>query len=229
MECSYRGYVDCFFRNVDLSKNKVNETFTFSGTQKQKENTIRVLFEKSGRVAHIPENLVEEFQKLTGLSITDSEIPIVKSNLFGPQLSLIEELTLDINQIKFIEEGAFKHLINLIQIWLSGNRIQSLTSNLFENNLKLKKIGLYNNKIKVISPQTFRHLNELTGVNLERNDCVNNRIGCWDWRCHTTINHTELNNDLLLCCKNHQKGTEFLNVGENNFYFMNIIKMIYFF
>jgi Leucine-rich repeat (LRR) protein len=228
LECDYGYYRDyygvdyycCDVDKVDLSKKTSSEKFTFSGTQEQKKNTTVIRFWEFGRVAHVPQNLVEEFPKLTDLWIEDSEIPIVRNNLLGPQFSWIETLSLEKNKIQIVEKEAFKHLPNLEEISLSDNQIQSLGAGVFQNNSKLKVIDLYGNKIKIIAPETFQHLNQLEWVNLERNDCVNKVIGCLV--CDTKIDHTELNSDLHACYENHKKSSDLLNEGETK-NFMKII------
>jgi hypothetical protein len=173
VKCSYNYDGRCVVYDVDLSKKTVNENFAFSATQKEREDTIRIelWFWGKGRVAHVPRNLVEEFRYLTTLLIKDSEIPIVKNDLLGPQFSQFESLHLSANKIKLIEDQAFQHLTNLEKIFLSQNEIQSLNGNIFRNNRKLKKISLWRNKIKTIAPDTFQNLDQLTRVNL-LNECV---------------------------------------------------------
>jgi Leucine-rich repeat (LRR) protein len=209
---SYYGY-GCKLRKVDLSKKTANEKFSFSGTLEQKKNITWIQFVQSGRVAHVPPNLVEKFPKLTDLWISDSEIPIVKNNLLGPQFSWIKGLWLEVNNIQIIEEEAFKHLHNLVKIYLYDNQIRSLGAKVFQNNRELKRIWLEGNKIKMIAPETFQHLNQLKFVDLEGNDCVDKRIGCW--YCDTKIDHTELNRALHACYENHKKSSDLLNEGEN--------------
>jgi Leucine-rich repeat (LRR) protein len=220
--CAYRYVLGhrCHVDNVDLSKKTLIEKFSFSGTQEQKKNPTLIWFQESGRVAHVPQNLVEEFPKLTQLVIADSEIPIVKNNLLGPQFSRIEKLNLYNNKIQIVEEQAFKHLHNLVWIRLSRNQIKSLSPKVFENNRKLKEICIWSNKIKMIAPETFQHLNQLTRVDLEWNDCVNKHIGCYV--CDTKIDHAELNSNLHACYENHKKSSDLLNEGENK-NFMKII------
>ncbi len=216
MECNYDDRfsgLQCHIKSVDLSKKNINEKFSFSGTKEEKENAIKIQFQEIGRVAHLPQNLVEEFPKLTQLSIQRSEIPIVKNNLLGPQFSQIKELHLESNQIKIIEDGAFKHLPNLEEVSLYDNKFKSLGAKVFENNSKLKVIWLQGNKIKIIAPETFRNLNQLKSIDFEGNECVGNEIGCF--YCDTKIDHTELNRDLHACYENHKKSSDFLNEGEN--------------
>jgi Leucine-rich repeat (LRR) protein len=227
VECDYYDYFDfvgydygCEVLNVDLSKKTLNEKISFTGTQEQKKNTARIWFSRIGRVAHVPQKLAEEFPNLTWLSISYSEIPIVKNNLFGPQFSRIEKLNLSFNKIQMVELEAFKHLHNLVWIGLDYNQIQSLSAVVFQNNRKLKVIWLIDNKIKMIAPETFQHLNQLKSVDFEGNYCVSKEIGCW-W-CDTKTDRTELNRDLHACYENHKKSSDSLNEGENKT-FMKII------
>jgi Leucine-rich repeat (LRR) protein len=225
VECDFfyhvaRSGYGCGVHNVDLSKKTVNEKFTFSATQEQKKDATAIRFVQIGRVAHVPQNLAEEFRNIAELWIEDSEIPIVKNNLFGPQFSWIEKLHLGDNKIQIVEEQAFKHLHNLVEIYLHKNQIQSLGAKVFQNNRELKVIWLSSNKIKIIAPGTFQHLNQLEWVRLEGNDCVDKEFGCW--RYCPKIDHTELNRDLHACYENHKKSSDLLNEGENKT-FMKII------
>ncbi len=214
LECNYAGRSGgCEVRIADLSKKTVNEKFTFTGTQEQNKIATGIRFQESGRVAHLPQNLAEEFPKLTDLSIRWSEVPIVRNSMFGPQFSWIKELYLGENNIQIIEDGAFKHLPNLEEVSLFDNKIQSLGAKVFENNSKLKVIWLHDNKINMISPETCRHLNQLKSVDFEGNECFSKPIGCWN--CHANIGHTELNSNLLPCYENHKKSLYLLNEGEN--------------
>jgi Leucine-rich repeat (LRR) protein len=224
LECEYFYFGDagygCKVRNVDLSKKTLSDKFSFTGTQEEKKNATWIWFQGIGRVTHVPQNLREEFPKLSRLWIEWSEIPIVKNNLLGPQFSRIEKLNLYLNKIQIVEDGAFQHLHNLVKIYLHKNQIQSLSAGVFQNNRKLKGIWMRKNKIKMIAPETFQHLNQLKYVELEENDCVDNWIGCWG--CNTKIDQTELNSDLHACYENHKKSSDLLNEGENK-NFMKII------
>jgi hypothetical protein len=224
VECDYRDYYRCAVRKVDLSKKTANEKFSFSGTQEEKKNATRIWFRVIGRVAHVPQNLAEKFPKLTDLWIWYSEIPIVKNNLLGPQFSWIETLTLRDNKIQIVEGEAFKHLHNLVMIWLQENQIQSVSAGVFQNNRKLKLIRIHRNKIKMIAPGTFQHLNQLVYVSLRWNDCVDKEIGCLD--CDPKTVHTELNRDLNACFENHKKSSDLLNEGENKNFVKIILKKI---
>jgi Leucine-rich repeat (LRR) protein len=203
--CRYARYffgeIFCHVENVDLTNQTIVDSFTFHGTLEEKERTNAIDFNRSGRVAHLPQNLVCEFPKLKILKIQHSEIPIVKRDFFGAQLSWIERLGLNSNGIKIIANKTFDHLTNLWSIDLSENGIQKLDRNLFENNQKLLWIWLSGNKIKMISPDIFQNLSELRLVVLQRNECVDQFVGCW--LCEPKINRTELDSELQNCYDNY--------------------------
>jgi hypothetical protein len=210
LNCNYAA--SCYVYEADFTEKTISETFKFSGTLEEKENTTSIDFQYIGRVAHVPKDLVEEFPKLIDLSIWQSEIPIVKNNLFGPQFGRIKVLKLTSNKIKIIEEGAFAQLPNLVQIWLQYNEIQSLGAGVFENNRQLEIILLDENKINMISPETFQSLNQLTWVILEKNNCINKEFGCEWSSCNATIDHSELNSDLRFCYYRYKRTMELVNL-----------------
>jgi Leucine-rich repeat (LRR) protein len=203
--CRYARYffgeVFCHVENVDLTNQTIVDSFTFGGTLEEKERTNAIDFNRSGRVTHLPQNLVCEFPKLKILKIQHSEIPIVKGDFFGAQFSWIERLGLNSNGIKIIANKALEHLTDLWSIDLSENGIQSLNRNLFENNQKLMWIWLSDNKIKMISPDIFQNLSELRLVVLQRNECVDQLVGCW--LCEPKINRTVLDSELQNCYDNY--------------------------
>jgi Leucine-rich repeat (LRR) protein len=202
---------------VQNNRRRTRGIFRFDSSSKIIEvssaYTTKVYFIKIGRVAHLPRNMVEEFPKLTDLSIEDSDIPIVGNNLCGPQFSQIEILYLGECGIHTIKDGAFENLINLKKINLFNNKIRSLGAKVFQKNQKLERIGLDRNKIKILAPGIFRDLNQLISVNLTGNDgCTDKEIGCLE--CDSKIDHTELNSELLPCYENRKKSLDFLNEGE---------------
>lgn len=214
--CSFKRYDNvgwCKVDSVDLTTKTIGETITFSGSREDKERTTDVQFWNSGRVAHLPLAVLQEFPKLNKLTIDSSEIPIVKGNLLGPQFSQIEELFLSKNKIRMVEEQAFVNLANLLEIRLNDNEIQSLSQKLFESNHKLRHIYLENNQIRMIDPRTFENLNQLVVLDFWENECFNQYVGCRD--CDTKINHTVLDHNLQTCYENHKRSSDLLDVGES--------------
>jgi hypothetical protein len=129
LKCTKNDKFDdpCIVDSADLTKKTLNEEFSFLTTREQRENATGIYFDGVGRVAHLPLILVEEFSKLAELRIYNSEIPIVKKNLFGPKFSQIEKLALWNDKIEIIEEESFKHLPNLWGIDYLGTKLKVYT------------------------------------------------------------------------------------------------------
>jgi hypothetical protein len=208
--CKY-SFGRCDVVVADFTKGTIGESFSFSGSQREKQQATWIKFSGIGRVVHLPQNLFLEFQKLSGLSVRSSEIPLVKTNLFPSQFDRIQQLHLISDGIKTIEEQAFARLINLIEIYLERNEIKSLTSKLFENNRQLKVINLSENQIKQIESEVFKNLNQLEFVGLYGNECFDQDIGCYG-ACK--INHLELDHILQSCYDNYKSRSDFLDKGE---------------
>jgi Leucine-rich repeat (LRR) protein len=200
----------CDVETANFTKESIGELFEFTGSQVEKKATNSIKFCGIGQVAHLPENLFQQFPKLSTLSIRSSKIPIVRDNFFTSEFSQIKYLSLISDQIKMIEDQVFTHFINLVEIYLEKNEIQSISEKLFERNGQLKVIYLAFNKIKMIDSTVFKIFSHLEYVGLHENECVYQDSGCWG-ACK--INHTELNHKLKDCYDNYERSLDFLNEG----------------
>ncbi len=193
----------CKIDKLDLSKSTFGTNFTLPGSKYQK--TVQFIeFWSSGKVAHLPLNLEQVFPKLEHFRIQDSDIPILRNNLFGPQFYWIEHLYLRNNGIRMIEDNAFTELTDLVELDLSQNKLKSLSKNLFQSNPKLYLIDLSDNQINVIEPQIFKHLYRLQMVDARGNDC-NDDTSC--------IANCDLDKSLRRCYENYGKALKSLNRG----------------
>jgi hypothetical protein len=173
----YFGDEHCEIEDVDLSKTTIGTNFTFFPTQDEKTRTTGIEFRFSRKVAYLPQNLKQVFPNLVGFWLEQSDIPILRRNLFGPQFKWILYLCLDKNGIQMIEENSFAHLTNLLAIRLGQNRLKSLSTKLFQYNRKLEWILIANNQINMIERDTFRHLHRLNNLDLSGNECVDKYHG----------------------------------------------------
>jgi Leucine-rich repeat (LRR) protein len=198
----------CRISNLDLSKSTIGTNFTFSKSSYQ--TTVQFIeFWSSGKVAHLPLNLEEVFPKLEHFRVQESDIPILRNNLFESQHSWIEHLYFRNNGIQMIEEHAFAELTDLVELDLSQNQLKSLSKNLFHSNRKLYRIDLRDNQINAIEPQTFRDLNELQRFYASGNEC-NDDTSC--------IANCNLDKSLRRCYENYGKALKSLNRGIIIFY-----------
>jgi Leucine-rich repeat (LRR) protein len=216
LKCEYRDYFDdfrCEVESANLSLKTIGASFTFSGSQEQKQRATEIAFSQSGRVAHLPRNLFQLFPRFTSLSISNSDIPILRNNFFQSEFSKLRDLSLTFDNINGIEKNAFAYLTNLMELSLYNNKIKSLPAILFQNNRKLRSINLNRNMLKLIHPETFKNLNQLANVYLRGNECIDKAIGCKN--C-STVDHPELEHELQPCYENYKTSLNLLNEGKNN-------------
>jgi hypothetical protein len=90
----------------------------------------------------------------------------------------------DLTKNTINEKFTFQYLPNLVEIELHDNKIRSVAVTMFQNNPKL---------------ETFQNLKQLKLVNVDGNECVDNRIGCEVMGCYEKINRTKLDSALLSC------------------------------
>jgi Leucine-rich repeat (LRR) protein len=185
----------CQVYRFDLSNIYREEVFEVSALGGGISKTTAFGFLESPRIDFIPEAVVDKIPNLIELKIEDSIVPIIKNDFFTSKFHKIKLLTIMNSQTEFIEEKAFQHLKNLIELVLRDNNIESLSSALFSNNRKLKHIDLSNNRIVAISSKLFKNLIQLTRLELEGNKCVNEKLGCKNCK----IDHEELDRELAAC------------------------------
>jgi hypothetical protein len=224
LECKYENGRCSLHGDGILSKRIIGESFTISGSPKEKKATNHVAFSNIGKVAHLPTEICQEFPKLVKLSIEWSNIPLLKKDLFKPACKKVRELLLSNNGIKIIEEEAFKHLTKLIVIKLDHNKIRSVDQKLFQYNLKLEEIDLSHNYISLIDPKTFDNLNRLKAVNLQHYGwtCIGQKRNCPDY-CEAIFNYAELKSrgvhgegpsELKTCIGSYRRNMEWMEEGD---------------
>jgi hypothetical protein len=204
----YFGDEHCEIENIDLSKTTIGASFKFSPTENEKTRTTGIEFQASGKVAHLPQNLKQVFPNLVGFWLEQSDIPILRNNLFGPQFKWIVFLYLDKNGIQMIEENAFAQLTNLFAIRLGHNKLKSLNINLFKSNPKLEWILIANNQINMIERDTFRHLHKLHNLDLSGNECIDKYFYSLEGKMNR-----KLGQPLAKCYVNHQSSLGSLKRG----------------
>jgi Leucine-rich repeat (LRR) protein len=161
--------------------------FEFSGTDVEKEETTAVQFSNSYSIDFIPVEMFREFPSLNGLSIELSSIPTLKNNLFTIECEKLEFLSLAYNEIKVIQEIAFKNLTRLKWLNFEGNSIKNLNYQVFAYNNKLTYISFELGSIEMINRKLFRSLKNLKAVNFEGNKCADTQIKCQSPNCNLKL------------------------------------------
>lgn len=158
--------------------------------------------------------------KVTSVMLANSQITTLNAKVFNG-LSNVIELFLFTNKLINIDENAFYGLENvrlvhftessiktlpsnifhplrsMKELVLSGNGIQRINAALFANNPELVSIILQFNRISAIAPTFLDNLISLRFINLERNQCINQRFNIDD---NNTIN--DIRTALQICFNN---------------------------
>jgi hypothetical protein len=194
----------CELCGVDLSRSYESQVHSFTGSSSQKSKATVVQFSDSSKIDFIPKQILEEFPNLNGLILRDSNLPVVKNELFPVEFIVLEYLVLWWSQIVFIEPFAFQNLKNLKWLSLYKNKIQSLPFNLFQNNPKLIFLEFDRNQINSISPNLLKNLNQLKQVDFQWNQCVDKNFDCDT----CLISQSDLDSGLSTCFQNCLKDPE---------------------
>lgn len=147
------------------------------------------------RTTFLPSNIGSTFPKLKAFIAQESKVVFVKRGNFD-DLSSLDVLLLDHNQISDIPSDTFNDLDNLLKLDISHNRLakvdkeifsklkklkflamndnllEKLSANIFKFNQQLEVVSLQNNKIKYLGGSMLRSLTKLKHLDMQRNVCV---------------------------------------------------------
>jgi hypothetical protein len=155
----------CQLNAVDLSETFKTVEHSFSGTAEQKSAATAVYFTSPVNIEILPKQLLNDFPRLKGIVINDSDtFTTIRNGFFAKEFGAIQHLGLWNNKIETIEAEAFQHLPKLKWIDLDSNQLHSLPHQIFKNNPDLIAISLNRNKINSITPDFFKNLNKLRYV-----------------------------------------------------------------
>ncbi|KAJ8037640.1 Leucine-rich repeats and immunoglobulin-like domains protein 3 [Holothuria leucospilota] len=86
----------------------------------------------------------------------------------GPEHHL-ERIYLSHNELRYIDEHAFKNLRHVVLLYLTYNNIETLHPRVFLGMLKLRYLHLGKNKLKFVHHSAFHGLNSLESIDLSNN------------------------------------------------------------
>jgi insulin-like growth factor-binding protein complex acid labile subunit len=89
----------------------------------------------------------------------------------GPfdELTNLQTLSLNVNEITVIPPNVFDSLTQLVNLNLGGNAIIAIPDGIFDNLIKLEVLHLFNNDITGIPIDAFDSLTQLTTLSLDHN------------------------------------------------------------
>lgn len=114
---------------------------------------------------HIPEDIPDDFIKIRIENCPLTELP---RGSFS-QVSALEFLWLNFNQITLMNIKSLEGLSNLTELRLQGNKLTSIPWMAFQDTPKLKVLDLKHNRLDVLPEHALRHLQSLTYLDLSFN------------------------------------------------------------
>uniref|UniRef100_A0A3B3ZQW9 TIR domain-containing protein n=1 Tax=Periophthalmus magnuspinnatus TaxID=409849 RepID=A0A3B3ZQW9_9GOBI len=126
----------------------------------------------------------------TDINLARNDIHIIRqTDLTG--FYKLETLSLEMNKISHIEDGAFSDLSALTFLYLSFNQLTNLTDHMFKGLSNLSTLAIDTNQIHSISKFAFKPLNKLHTLRLTYNSLVSSDVA-------KILMHSLAGNDLTL-------------------------------
>ncbi|KAM0680290.1 hypothetical protein GINT2_001676 [Glugoides intestinalis] len=117
----------------------------------------------------IPDLLFDDLTNLESLSLQNNNIKELQPNIFN-NLQKLESLDLSKNKLTEFPSCVFDDLTNLKSLSLQNNNIKELQPNIFNNLQKLEYLRLYNNKLTEFPSCVFDGLVNLKLLSLQNNN-----------------------------------------------------------
>lgn len=246
MFCQNDGFLikTCFLKNlnaIDEELNFVTNTklfrdeklyITFAGSSFEKlpseiftayEN-VQIVLMANCKVQEIEENSFQEAHSLKHLTLERNKISVLESSTFNGAENL-EGLDLAFNEIENLPTGVFSKLIKLKELYLSGNKIKTVEQTTFSTLTQLSMLSL-GSDLTVISPNLFSQNNDLTYLDLKRNQLAD----VYDSIKHLyKLEYLDLSGNLLTDLENYPEAVQYLYVTDNKleklFINQNVVKL----
>ncbi|KAM0680850.1 hypothetical protein GINT2_001124 [Glugoides intestinalis] len=117
----------------------------------------------------IPDLLFDDLTNLESLRIEYNNIKELQPNIFN-NLQKLDFLGFYNNKTTELPSCVFDGLVNLKSLWLENNNIKELQPNIFNNLQKLESLGLADNKLTELPSCVFDGLVNLKSLSLRRNN-----------------------------------------------------------
>ncbi|KAM0680514.1 hypothetical protein GINT2_001202 [Glugoides intestinalis] len=124
----------------------------------------------------IPDLLFDDLTNLESLRLQDNNIKELQPNIFN-NLQKLESLNLSDNKLTELPSCVFDGLVNLKSLWLPNNNIKELQPNIFNNLQKLEELNLDNNKLTEFPEGILSELGSLQTLDLSKNEIKSFPIG----------------------------------------------------
>uniref|UniRef100_A0A915KPH3 TIR domain-containing protein n=1 Tax=Romanomermis culicivorax TaxID=13658 RepID=A0A915KPH3_ROMCU len=117
----------------------------------------------------IRQGLFEENPKLSALNLSFNKLERITANFFGEKTTNVTDLNLSNNNLRTLDEFAFRNLTKLHNLNLDNNKLEHLSSITLLGLSTLQHLSLENCSIGIIDSKTFFHSSKLTSLNLAKN------------------------------------------------------------
>lgn len=157
-------------RNLNLSKNHINDVSQIGFAENESSNDAKDLFvattSPSGKACNTG---------LEQLDLSFNNLISIPNNCFTALRSL-NYLHLDNNQLTILDDNSFKGLEKLQFLDISNNRLIAMPPEIFENTKELRRLFFSNNSLAVLAPEIFEKLTQLEVLDLSYNELTSSWI-----------------------------------------------------
>lgn len=167
--CIYDENKACEIKQANLTLE--TNFLLIDGFDKIPSNEVQSIFATDSTMEYIPEQLLEEFNKITKLEL--NSVGLLKLNALK-SCSELTNISLNFNLLVTLEEKTFAPCTMLKEIHINGNLIETIDKKAFEGLSSLEKLYIKNNFKSMpnppasvtLHPDIFQSVANLTHLNL---------------------------------------------------------------
>lgn len=161
-------------------------------------NLVRI-FIWNGGLRRIYPNAFINTRGLTELSIVMNPIDAIDEGAFNG-LSAVRVLSLQFNEIRRIHFSAFQTMPHLVWLFLTGNFFDMLDGRLIANLQYLESVWIRDSQINGIQRTFLDNLPRLRMIDLRSNFCISD-----DWELNAIVTVDTVRNELATCFENFDR------------------------
>ena len=150
----------------------------------------------NNQIQELQPGIFDNLPNLQFLNLSKNKIRELQPGTFGNNLSKLQRLYLDHNQIIEFEVDVFNNLIRLEELCLHNNQITELPVGIFDNLPVLKKLSLENNRIIELQSGIFDYLLNLQDLILNNNQIIELKVDIFN-KLNKLKNLSLQNNEIL--------------------------------
>ncbi|XP_012260603.2 chaoptin [Athalia rosae] len=125
----------------------------------------------NNHIQNMPETAFHFLKRIRRIDLQDNKIQSIQKGTFqGDIHSILDEVNLAFNEIKYVGTHSFMDLPSLTILNLQDNAIDRIERRAFMNMNRLKYINLRGNKIKDITDEAFQNLPDIELIDLAYNE-----------------------------------------------------------